>query len=306
MAFFIQLVFDGIALGCIYALIALGFTIIFKASEVINFAQGEFLLVGAFIVSAAFFDWGLNFIFAVLLGIAATVIIGLLFERFALRRMIGRPVFSILMVTIGLDIILRTGVIIKWGSQIRPPASPFQFSSGFNIGNVKTGNGVHFGASELWIIGVTIVICALLFVFFRFTRYGLAMRATALDQEAALAIGINIRTVYAVAWSIAGAIATIGGVFLAIQAGAFDSTLGQIALLAFPAIILGGIDSIVGAVIGGIIIGLTQNVAGGYEARYYANILGAGFHDIIPYIVMIIILLIRPYGLFGTRKVERV
>ena len=158
MAFFVQLCFNGIALGCIYALIALGFTIIFKASEVINFAQGEFLLVGAFIVSAAFFDWGLNFVFAVVLGIVATVVIGLLFERFALRRMIGRPVFSILMVTIGLDIILRTGVIIKLGDSIRAPASPFQFRSCFNAG------GVIFGASELWIIGVTVVICALLFV----------------------------------------------------------------------------------------------------------------------------------------------
>jgi branched-chain amino acid transport system permease protein len=299
MAFFIQLCFNGIALGCIYALIALGFTIIFKASEVINFAQGEFLLVGAFIVSAGYFDWGLNFFFALLLGIAVTVLIGILFERFALRRMIGRPVFSILMITIGLDTILRTGVIIKWGDQIRSPASPFQFSSGFNLG------GVHFGASELWTIFVTVVVCALLFAFFRFTKYGLAMRATALDQEAALAMGINIRRVYALAWGIAGAIATVGGVFLAIQAGAFDSTLGQTALLAFPAIILGGVDSVVGAVVGGILIGLTQDITAGYES-HFITIVGAGFHDIAPYILMIIILFIRPYGLFGTRKVERV
>jgi branched-chain amino acid transport system permease protein len=305
MAFFIQLCFDGIALGCIYALIALGFTIIFKASEVINFAQGEFLLVGAYIASAGVFDWHLGFIPSILLGIAATVIIGILFERFALRRMIGRPVFSILMITIGLDIILRTGVIIKWGDSIRAPASPFQFSNGLNIGNVSAGSGVHFGASELWTIGVTIAVCALLFVFFRYTKYGLAMRATSIDQEAALAIGINIRTVYALAWGIAGAIATIGGIFLAIQAGAFDSTLGLTALLAFPAIILGGLDSVVGAVVGGIVIGLTQDITAGYEG-HFANILGAGFHGITPYIVMIIILFIRPYGIFGTRKVERV
>src|SRR5690348_8310590 len=158
MAFFLQLCFDGIALGCIYALIALGFTIIFKASEVINFAQGEFLLVGAYIASAGVFDWHLGFIPSALLGIAATIIIGILFERFALRRMIGRPVFSILMITIGLDIILRTGVIIKWGDSIRAPASPFQFSNGLNIGNVNAGTGVHLGASELWTIGVTVAI----------------------------------------------------------------------------------------------------------------------------------------------------
>ncbi len=305
MAFFIQLCFNGIALGCIYALIALGFTIIFKASEVINFAQGEFLLVGAYVASAGVFDWGLGFVPSVLLAIAVTVIIGVLFERFALRRMIGRPVFSIIMITIGLDIILRTGVVIKWGSSIRAPASPFQFSSGIDIGDVKASQGVHFGANQLWTIIVTIIICVLLFLFFRFTKYGLAMRATAIDQEAALAIGVNVRTVYALAWGIAGAIATIGGIFLAIQSSAFDSTLGQIALLAFPAIILGGLDSVVGAVVGGILIGLTQDLTAGYD-HYFAGFLGPSFQEIAPYILMIIILFIRPYGLFGTRKVERV
>ncbi len=299
MAFFLQLCFNGIALGCIYALIALGFTIIFKASEVINFAQGEFLLVGVYIVWAGVFEWNINFFLAFMLGIAATVIIGVLFERFALRRMIGRPAFSILMITIGLDILLRTGIIIKWGGSNRAAASPFQLSSGFNTG------GIHFGASQLWTIAATIAVCALLFVFFRFTKYGLAMRATAIDQEAALGTGINIRVVYMLAWGIAGAIATIGGVFLGIQEITFDPFLGQIALLAFPAIILGGLDSVVGAVVGGILIGLTQDITAGYES-HFANILGAGFHDIAPYILMIIILFIRPYGLFGTRKVERV
>jgi branched-chain amino acid transport system permease protein len=299
MAYFIQLVFAGVALGCIYALIGLGFTIIFKASEVINFAQGELLLVGAYIVSAGVFEWHLAFLLALLLGIMVTVFIGLLFERFVLRRMIGRPVFSILMITIGLDIVLRTLVIARWGSNPIPAASPFEFTSGFNLG------GVHFGANELWTISVTVLLCVALFYFFRFTKYGLAMRATALDQEAALAMGIDIRTVYALAWGIAAAIATIGGVFLAINSIAIDPTLGGSALLAFPAIILGGIDSVSGAVVGGIIIGLAEVVTAGYES-HFANILGAGFHAITPYLIMILVLLIRPYGLFGTRKVERI
>ncbi len=299
MAYFIQLVFAGVALGCIYALIGLGFTIIFKASEVINFAQGELLLVGAYIVSAGVFEWHVAFLLALLLGILVTVFIGLVFERFALRRMIGRPVFSILMITIGLDIVLRTLVIARWGSNPIPAASPFEFTSGFNLG------GVHFGANELWTISVTVLLCAALFYFFRFTKYGLAMRATAIDQEAALAMGIDIRTVYALAWGIAAAIATIGGVFLAINSIAIDPTLGGTALLAFPAIILGGIDSVSGAVVGGIIIGLAEVVTAGYESRF-ANILGAGFHEITPYLIMILVLLIRPYGLFGTRKVERI
>lgn len=299
MAYFLQLVFAGVSLGCIYALIGLGFSIIFKASEVINFAQGEFLLVGAYIVSAGVFEWHLPFLLALGLGIVVTVLLGLLFERFILRRMIGQPVFTILMITIGLDTILRTAVVAGFGSQIIPAASPFGVSSGFGLA------GIHFGASELWTIGITCLLCAALFVFFRYTRYGLAMRATALDQEAALAVGIDIRRVYALAWGIAAGIATLGGVFLAINNLAIDPTLGDIALLAFPAIILGGIDSVSGAVIGGIVIGLALDLTAGYEARF-AGVLGAGIHEITPYLIMILVLLIRPYGLFGTRKVERI
>lgn len=299
MAYFLQLAFAGIAVGCIYALIGLGFSIIFKASEVINFAQGELLLVGVYIISSGVFEWHLGFFLSLILGIIVTVIIGLLFERFVLRRMIGRPVFSILMITIGLDIVLRTAVTVRWGSNPIPPGSPFEYTSGFNIA------GIHFGTSDLWTIGVTILLCIALYFFFNSTKYGLAMRATALDQEVALAMGINIRVVYALAWGISAAIATIGGVFLAIKSVSVDPTLGSTALLAFPAIILGGIDSISGAVVGGIIIGLAEVLTAGYESNI-ANVLGAGFHEITPYIIMILVLLIRPYGLFGTRKVERV
>jgi len=314
MAFFIQLVFAGIAVGCIYALIGLGFSIIFKASGVINFAQGELLLVGAYLVSAGVFEWHLGsllgplgsllgplpeFFLALLLGIAATVAIGLLFQRFVLRRMIGRPVFSILMITIGLDIVLRTSVIVRWGSNPIPAATPVDVNSGLNIG------GVHFGANDLLTIAVTVLLCAALYYFFRFTKYGLAMRATALDEEAALATGINVRTVNALAWGISAAIATIGGVFLGAGFVAIDPTLGATALLAFPAIILGGLDSVRGAVVGGIIIGLAQVLTAGYES-YVASFLGTGIHEITPYLIMILVLLIRPYGLFGTRKVERI
>ncbi len=298
MAYFIQLAFFGLALGCIYALIALGFTIIFKASGVINFAQGEFLLVGAYVTYVGVFVWHLNFLLALLIAILVTVVIAVAFERLALQRMIGKPIFSIIMITIGLNVLLQTGVIVAGGSSSLPPATPFKINSG------RTIDGVFFGASALWTIAVTILCCALLFVFFRYTRYGLAMRATALDQEAALAIGINIRTVYALAWGIAAAIAVIGGVFLAISLTTFDATLGDVALLAFPAIILGGLDSIPGAVVGGIIIGVVEDLTAGYEGHF--GVWGNGFHAIAPYVLMIVILLIRPYGLFGTRKVERV
>ena len=164
MAYFSQLAFAGVALGCIYALIGLGFSIIFKASDVINFAQGELLLVGAYIISSGVFEWHLGFFPALFLGIAATVAIGLLFQRFILQRMIGRPTFSILMVTIGLDIVLRTLVIMRWGSNPLPAGSPFQINTGTNIG------GVHFGAIDLWTILVTVLLCITLYYFFRFTK----------------------------------------------------------------------------------------------------------------------------------------
>ncbi len=297
MAYFVQLLFAGIALGCIYALIGLGFSIIFKASEVINFAQGEFLLVGVYIIYSGVYEWHLGFFLAFILAIVVTVAIGLLFERFVLRHMIGRPVFSILMITIGLDTLLRTFVSARYGSNPFPSGAPFSIAGGFNFA------GVHFATGDLWTIGVTIVLCAAFFVFFRWTKYGLAMRATAIDQEAALAMGINIRTIYAMAWGIAAAVATIGGVFLAPIT--IDPTLGNVALLAFPAIILGGIDSVSGAVVGGIIIGIAQVITAGYE-NSLPTVLGTGFHEITPYLIMILVLLIRPYGLFGTRKVERI
>jgi branched-chain amino acid transport system permease protein len=299
MATFIQLVFSGLALGCDYALIALGFTIIFKASEVINFAQGEFLLVGTFVVSVAMFSWRLGFVPALLIGMAVTALIGVIFERVVLRRMIGRPPFTIIMVTIGLDVLLLTAVTILVGS--RSPASP----APFDILSAVTIGGLKFGTNAIASIVITMLICAALYGFLRYTRYGLAMRATAIDQEAARAMGIQISTIYALAWGISGAIATIGGVFLSAGAGnpAFDVGLGQGALVAFPAIILGGLDSIPGAVVGGVVIGLVYELTQGYET---SGILGTNFHTIAPYLVMILVLLIRPYGLFGTRKVERI
>jgi branched-chain amino acid transport system permease protein len=302
MADLAQHLFFGLALGCTYALVALGFTIIYKSSGVINFAQGELLLVGAYIVSASVFEYHLNFFLALLIALLGTVAIGVLFERFVLRRMIGRPVFSILMITIGLDILLRTLVTVRIGAQYVVPApAPFDIYGGVNVG------GVHLGTPQLVTIGVTALCCLALFLFFRYTKYGLAMRATALDQEAALATGLNVRVVYALAWGIAAALATLGGVLLPLEngAGSFDITLGAIALAAFPAIILGGLDSIPGAVVGGILIGITQQFFNRYD-DFFAPTLGPGVYAVAPYVLMILVLLIRPYGLFGTRKVERV
>jgi branched-chain amino acid transport system permease protein len=301
MTYLLQQVVWGLALGCIYALVALGFTIIFKASGVINFAQGELLLVGAYVVGAGVFQYHLSFPVALIIGVALTVIIALVFERYVLRRMIGRPVFSILMITIGLDILLFTAVTVRFGGNPRDAATPVPVLAGFRPG------GVTILTNQLITIGVTIACCVALFIFFRYTRYGLAMRATALDQEAALAMGINVRTVYALAWGIAAAIATIAGVLLPPSTGdgTLNLTLGAIALRAFPAIILGGLDSISGAVVGGVIIGLTETLISAYE-HYFDKFVGVTFYEIAPYLLMVLVLLVRPYGLFGARKVERI
>jgi branched-chain amino acid transport system permease protein len=304
MAYFLQLVFAGMALGCVYALIGLGFAIIFKASHVINFAQGEILLVGAYIISAGVFEWRIGFFPALVLALVLTVLIALIFERFVLRRMIGRPPFSILMITIGLDIVLRTLVIARWGSNPVAPGAPFDLTSGLDFKNILDGN-IHLGANDLWTIGVTILLCLALYYFFNRTSYGLAMRAAALDQEAALAMGIDVRRVNMLAWGISAAVATIGGAFLATRSVAIDPLLGATALLAFPAIILGGATSINGAIVGGIIIGLAEVLTAGYENALFAGA-GRGLSEITPYLIMVLVLLIRPYGLFGRREVERI
>lgn len=298
MTTFLQLALSGLALGCIYALVALGFTIIYKASRVINFAQGELLLVGAYLISSFTLDWKLPFVLAVAGAVALTAGIGVLFERIILRRMVGRPAFSIVMITIGLDIVLRSLVTVRWGYDVRVVGDPWG-SSGFVAG------GVRFDWVALLTIAFTALAVALLFLFFHYTRYGVAMRATALDQEAALAVGIRVRTIYALAWAIAGALATMGGLFLGAFPRNLEPTTGFIALRAFPAIILGGLDSTIGAVVGGVVIGLIEVLTAGYQPQY-APWLGKNFHVVAAYLVMLAVLLVRPYGLFGTREVERV
>jgi len=298
MTNFLQLAFAGLALGCIYALVALGFTIIYKASRVINFAQGELLLVGAYLISSFALDWKLPFAIAVPLAVAITAGIAILFERVVLRRMVGRPPFSIVMITIGLDIVLRSAVTIRWGYDVRLIGDPLG-ASGF------TSAGIRLDWISLWTIGFTVAAVGLLYLFFQYTRYGVAMRATALDQEAALAVGIRVRTIYALAWAIAGALATIGGLFLAGFPRNLDPATGFVALRAFPAIIVGGLDSTLGAVVGGILIGSIEVLTAGYQPQY-APWLGKNFYVVAAYVVMLLVLLIRPYGLFGTREVERV
>ena len=298
MTTFFQLFVAGLALGCIYALVALGFTIIYRASQVINFSQGAFLLVGAYLVSWFSLDRSYPFAVAALLALAITALIGVIFQVLVLRFTVGQPVFTVVMITIGLNIALEGSVPALFGSTQRSIGDPWG-SSSVSLGSVVVN------WDSVWTIGVTLLILAGFFAFNRFSRYGLAMRATAMDEEAAMAVGLPTRRVHALAWGLAGAVATVGGFFLAGFPNSLTPTSDAIALRAFPAIILGGLDSPLGAVVGGVTIGLVEELTAGYQPNNAAW-LGTNFYAVAPYIVMILVLLVKPYGLFGRRPAERV
>jgi branched-chain amino acid transport system permease protein len=295
---FLQLVVAGIALGFQYAIIALGFVVIFKATGVINFAQGGLVMLGAYITYAFHVTWGVPFWPSVALAALATAAFGLLVERLILRRMIGKPPFALIMITIGLLFVLQELVSTIWGFDALNIDDPW------GIETVSVGD-IVISVKNIWTVVLATLVLFAFFAFFKYTAMGLAMRATAIDQEAALAQGMSVKRVFAVSWAIAGAVAAIGGVTLAAGPGGLSPTVQFFALLAFPAIILGGLDSPGGAVVGGIVIGLAQTLTAGYQGDF-APWLGANFQTVMPYVVMVIVLLVRPYGLFGTREVKRI
>jgi branched-chain amino acid transport system permease protein len=295
---FLQLVFAGLALGARYALVALGFVVIYRATGVINFAQGGLVALGAYLAYQLTQKSGLPFAFGAAGAVAACALLGALIERLILRRMVGEPVFAVVMITIGLLFVIDQVIPSIWGYGVHNLGDPW------GVSTVDAG-GVALAVSDLWTLGLAGAALGGFFLLFRFSRYGLAMRATAFDQEAALAQGISARRVFALSWAIAGAVAALAGITLASGPSGVDPTIGFIALAAFPAMILGGLDSPAGAVIGGLVIGVAQNLTAGYQPDYAAW-LGANFHVVMPYVVMIVILLIRPYGLFGTPEVERI
>jgi branched-chain amino acid transport system permease protein len=298
MTEFLQLFAAGIALGARYSLVALGFVVIFRSTKVINFAQGGLVVLGAYFTYNAHQTWGLSFWPSLLIGMVGTAVIGALVERVVLRRMVGQPTFTIIMITIGLLFIVQEVVTAVWGSE------PLDLGDPWGIRTVERSN-VVVSVRDLWTIALTGAVLAAFFVFFRYSKFGIAMRATAVDQEAALAQGISVHRVFAVSWAIAGAVAALAGATLAAGPGNLGIGIGDLAFAAFPAIILGGLDSPGGAVVGGTVIGVTQVLTQGYQPRWFPS-LGTGFNQVMPYVVMIAILLIRPYGLFGTKEVRRV
>jgi branched-chain amino acid transport system permease protein len=293
---FLSLLFNGLSLGALYALIALGFVVIFKSSEVVSFMHGSLLLVGAY--SIVRFQEPLGFWGGTIAGILVTALIGLLVDRILLARLRGAPVISLAILTIGVDILLATELTREIGSDI------------LNINHPWGGNVVHLGS-----VGITtnralaILVAAVCIVAFflvnKYSSWGVAMRAAAEDGEAAALMGIRLGRVSAVAWVIGGTLAAIAGLFLVgSPTPGITPAVGAVALRALPAAILGGLDSTGGALIGGLLIGVAESLADGYQDQLL--FLGRGFGSVVPYVVMIAVLLVRPSGLFGTKELTRV
>jgi branched-chain amino acid transport system permease protein len=294
----LQNLVGGFALGAKYALIALGFVVVYRATGVINFANGSFVLVGAYMTYQFFQVWELNFYLAIVLAMVFGFLLGVFLEAVVLRRLVGEAPFTVIMVTIGLLFIIDNVVTSVWGA------------ANLNLGDPWTGSvlevaGVRIPHRHLWAMGITALVLVGFMGFFRYSSMGLAMRATAMDPEAALAQGISARVVYRVAWGIAGLVAALAGTTFATGTGNLRPSLGLLALAAFPAMILGGMDSPLGAVVGGLIIGLVQQMTE-LLAADYLQWAGRNPETVVPYAVMIVILLVRPYGLFGTPEVRRV
>ncbi|MFW5933907.1 MAG: branched-chain amino acid ABC transporter permease [Actinomycetota bacterium] len=290
METFIQLTVTGLANGAILSLAALGFVIIFKATGVINFAQGYFLLVGAYVVWSMIVQVGLHWSLAVVVALLVAVTIGLTTERFVLRPLVGEHVISVIMVTIGLSSVLEGAVQFLWGTEPRrmPPFVP--------RGTLDI-LGTPVSLTRVWAVVLAGVVLVALTLFFQRSRYGIAMRAVADDQQAAMVVGISVRRVFALAWALAAISAVFAGIIVANIFGV-SAEVATFGLLVFPVVILGGLDSVPGAMVAGTIIGLLITYSSGY--------LGSGLQQVIPYVVLVLILLFRPYGLFGEVRIERV
>lgn len=314
MAELTQYLVSGLALGVIYGLVALGFVVVYRASQVFNFAHGELLTFGAVLMAwlaseplpentptglgMSVDGVGLPWLLALFVAIVATGALAALIERFALRPLVGRPVFVPIIITLFIGFILRTLVVLLFGTESMPAITPWD-----SMGSITLA-GAMLDYNSIAAVVAGVLVFGGFGLLIRFAPIGVAMRATASDQEASLAAGIPVGRVLGVTWFIAGACAAIAGVFLGVRDYSVDMNLGFIAMRAFPAVIVGGLDSTRGAILAGLLFGLLEVLT----AAYINNLLGPmgrNFHVVLPYLVMILVLVVRPYGMFGTKKVER-
>jgi branched-chain amino acid transport system permease protein len=292
--FFLLLLSNGVLIGLMYSLIALGFVLVYKATDAINFAQGEFVMIAGFVMAGCLMVWGVSLWFAVGLALAGMVAFGFVLERVMLRRLIGRPVIAVVMATIGLAAILRGLGPFTIFSGTKPLPLPIR-DEPFMLGPLFLPPIQLLGA------GVSLAFLAAFGWFFLKSRKGIAMRAVADNQQVAMAMGIDVERYFGMAWAMTGIVSALGGVLWGNLLGV-DVNLALVGFKVFPVVILGGLDSIPGAIIGGLIVGIVENIAAGYVDPY----VGGGTKDFAPYVLMILALMIRPYGIFGKRIIERV
>ncbi len=292
--FTLVLITNGVMIGLMYTLIALGFVLVYKATDAINFAQGEFVMFAGFIAAAGAYFAGLPFWICALLAVAGMTAFAFGLERVVLRPLIGRPVVAVIMATIGVAALLRGFATLAFGAGTRAIVMPIDDEPLF-LGPVMLQPVQLVGA------GVSLVFLAVFTWFFLWSRMGIAMRAVADSQQVAMAMGIDVQRYFALAWAMAGIVSALAGVVWGAMLGV-DNQLALVGLKVFPVVILGGLDSVIGAVVGGLIVGVVENLAAGYLDPY----VGGGTKDFAPYILMILVLMIRPYGIFGRRLIERI
>lgn len=310
-----QFAITGLLNGGPIALIALGIVLIFKSSEVFNFAQGQMLLIGTMVTwwFASDVGLGLPLWLAIICALGVSVLLGLLIERLALRPMTGQPLLSILLMTLALAQFLQGLTILVFGTVQRSFPVIFEVTNPYQITLPFTYNDnpmiVVLRQNLVWSFVVAMVCVILLWLFFQYTTTGLAMRATAENHETAQSVGIRINRVFGISWAIAGVIAAVGGILIATASG-LDLSLSIVVLAAFPAVLLGGLESIPGAVVGGLIVGLAQGLVALPNSDFFLGPDAAqavrNSAAIIPYIILLIVLLFRPDGLFGQKRIERI
>ena len=292
MEFFLYLLVNGISLGFLYALSALGFVMIFKSSSVLNFAHGQLLAIGAFLFLVLSAWAHLPIILAFVLTLTGCFILGFIIERFFLRPLIGEALIQVIMLTLGIYYMFRGLLLFIFGGDIYDYPKFLPEGLSIKLGYIQIPS-VYVAT---FVIGILFLI--LFGFFFKYSSQGIYMRSVADNQPAALSLGVHVRRVFALSWAIAALVAAMSGIVLGIINGINVHELSSIGLKVFPVVILGGLDSIGGAILGGIIIGLLETFTGGYVST--------SLKEIIPYIVLIFILLVRPYGLFGLVEIERV
>ncbi|MEN0075403.1 MAG: branched-chain amino acid ABC transporter permease [Paracraurococcus sp.] len=291
----LQLTLNGLIVGALYGVVAMSFVLIYKASQVVNFAQGEFLLVGAWVCWWLLTEWQLPFWAGFLVTLAFMTLFGMILQVVVLRPLIGEPVISVIMATIGLGIFFQA--LMKWifGVFAKP------FPPIFPVEQVRV-LGLEVQSVYLLSLGISLLIMLAFAWFFTASKHGLAMRATAFDQQVAQSLGVSVPKVFAMSWAISAVVSAVAGVVVGVVNGV-SSALSFYGIKVFPAVILGGLDSVVGAVLGGLIVGVLENWAQYLDANWlnWGNMVG-----VAPFYALILILLIKPYGLFGTKNIERV